>query len=138
MFILASDYDGTLNRSGISAQDREAIASFRAAGNLFGIVTGRDYWMYETVRREELAIDFILGVNGAMLIATDGPNAGEMLRYERQKNNGCMRWIVEHVGRNYGYEVSTVLGRDRVTFHTDFPDGSDKYAPLSEIEKVSE
>ena len=49
MYILASDFDGTLNHGGISQRSRDAIAAFRAAGNLFGIVTGRDYWMYETM-----------------------------------------------------------------------------------------
>lgn len=141
MFILASDYDGTLNRGGISASVREAIARFRAAGNLFGIVTGRDYWMYETVIRENLPIDFILAMNGAMLIATDGERAGEILRVERQRNNGCMRWIAEHVGKNYGQDVSTVLVRDRVTFHAAFPDGladgNEKFAPLSRADPDS-
>ena len=137
MYILASDYDGTLNRGGISEPVREAIAEFRAAGNLFGIVTGRDYWMYETVARENLPIDFILAMNGAMLVATDGPRAGEILRVERQDNNGCLRWIVEHLGHNYGQDVSTVLVRDRVTFHADFPDGNERYAPLSRMDADS-
>jgi len=137
MYILASDYDGTLNRGGISAPVREAIARFRAAGNLFGIVTGRDYWMYETVARENLPIDFILAMNGAMLIATDGERAGEILRVERQQNNGCLRWIVGHVGKNYGQDVSTVLVRDRVTFHAAFPDGNERFAPLSRADADS-
>lgn len=138
MYILASDYDGTLSLGGISARTREALARFRAAGNLFGIVTGRDYWMYETVEEENLSIDFILAMNGAMLVATDGPDAGKILHYERQKNDGCIRGIAEHVGRNYGYPVSTVLRRDRVTFHTDFPDGNDEYAPLTKADEIAE
>ncbi|MBQ3956881.1 MAG: HAD family phosphatase [Clostridia bacterium] len=137
MYILASDYDGTLNRGGISEPVREAIASFRAAGNLFGIVTGRDYWMYDTVIRENLSIDFILAMSGAMLIATDGPRAGEILRVERQDNNGCMRWIVEHVGNGYRTQVSTALVRDRVTFHAKVPEGNEKYAPLSRLDADS-
>ena len=137
MYILASDYDGTLSRGGISASVREAIARFRAAGNLFGIVTGRDYWMYETLAHENLSIDFILAMNGAMLVAANGERAGEILRVERQANNGCMRWIVEHLGKNYGQDVSTVLVRDRVTFHAAFPDGSEKYAPLTRADADS-
>ena len=138
MYILASDYDGTLNQGGISPRVREAIAAFRAAGNKFGIVTGRDYWMYETVAREELEIDFILAMNGAMLIATAGEDAGRILRFERQRNDGCVRRIAEHVGKNYGYEVSTVLCRDRVTFHAEHPEGSDRYAPLSRADEIPE
>ena len=137
MYILASDYDGTLNRGGISASVREAVARFRAAGNLFGIVTGRDYWMYETVARENLPIDFILAMNGAMLIATDGERAGEILRVERQANNGCMRWIAEHLWTHYGQSVDTVLVRDRITFRADVPEGNERYAPLSRADADS-
>ncbi len=137
MVILASDYDGTLNRGGISASVREAVARFRAAGNLFGIVTGRDYWMYETVAREGLPIDFILAMNGAMLIATDGERAGEILRVERQANNGCMRWIAEHLWKHYGQSVDTVLVRDRVSFCADVPDGNERFAPMARADADS-
>lgn len=142
MFILASDYDGTLNRGGVSPEVRARIAEFRAAGNLFGIVTGRDYWMYETVEEQDLKIDFILAMNGAMLVATDGEDAGKILHFERQKNDGCLRWIVEHVGQKYGYEVSTVFCRERVTFHAAYPDGqlredgSVRWAPLDEADRI--
>lgn len=141
MLILASDYDGTLNRGGISAEVRARIAEFRAAGNLFGIVTGRDYWMYETVEEHALKIDFILAMNGAMLVATDGEDAGKILSFERQKNDGCIRGIAEHVGLRYGYEVSTVFCRERVTFHAGhpdglLPDGTKKWAPLDEADRI--
>ena len=134
MYILASDYDGTLSRGGISARDRAAVAEFRAAGNLFGIVTGRDYWMYETVREARFDLDFILAMNGAMLIS---PNGG-ILRCERQKNDGCVPWIVRHVGEKYGYQVDSVLLRDRIMFHTDVPEGNERFAPLSLADKVEE
>ena len=42
MIIIASDFDGTLNHHGISEADKNAINKFRAEGNKFGIVTGRD------------------------------------------------------------------------------------------------
>ena len=124
MFILASDYDGTLNRGGISPEVRARIAEFRAAGNLFGIVTGRDYWMYETVAHEKLEIDFILAMNGAMLI--DPMDGGRIVSFEEQANDGCIRGIVEHVGRGYGNWVSTVWRRERHTFHAAHPDGRRK------------
>lgn len=41
--VVASDYDGTLHQGGISADVVEMIRRYRAAGNLFGVVTGRDY-----------------------------------------------------------------------------------------------
>lgn len=137
MYILASDYDGTLNRGGISAPVREAVARFRAAGNLFGIVTGRDYWMYETVARENLPIDFILAMNGAMLVAANGERAGEILRVERKPNNGCMRWIAEHLWNCYGQSVDTVLVRDRVTFRADVPEGNERFAPMARADADS-
>lgn len=136
MFILASDYDGTLNRGGISAEDRRAVARFREAGNLFGIVTGRDWWMVDVVRREEFPLDFILAMNGAMLIATDGERAGEILSCERQRNDGCIRAIAEHVGNRYGHGVDSVLLRDRIRFHAAYPDGNGEYAPLSRADEL--
>ena len=138
MYILASDFDGTLNQRGISQRNRDAIAAFRAAGNLFGIVTGRDYWMYRAMEQENLELDFILAMNGAMLIATTGEKKGEMLRFERQKNDGCIRGIAEHVGLKYGQDVGCVLGRDRVTFHGQYPDGTERYAPLSKADELKE
>jgi len=40
--IIATDYDGTLTIDGIPPRVIEAIEKFRAEGNLFGVVTGRD------------------------------------------------------------------------------------------------
>ena len=46
MKIAASDYDGTLFRNEVIAKaDVEGIRRWRAAGNKFGVVTGRDYGM---------------------------------------------------------------------------------------------
>ena len=138
MFILASDYDGTLNRGGISPRVRAAIARFREAGNLFGVVTGRDYWMYEAMRRDSLELDFILAMNGAMLISATGEEAGSILSCERQVNDGCIRGIAEHVGLKYGEDVSTVLVKERVTFHAKIPEGNDEFAPLSCADRIPE
>ena len=138
MYILASDYDGTLNRGGIPDRVHDAIARFRAGGNLFGVVTGRDWWMYETMQRDKLKLDFILAMNGAMLIAADGERAGEILSCERRKNDGCIRWIAEHVGKNYRESVDSVLIKERVSFHALFPEGKDRYAPLSLADELEE
>ena len=44
MKIFATDYDGTLRMvDGISEDNIKAIEKFRSQGNLFGVVTGRDY-----------------------------------------------------------------------------------------------
>ena len=136
MYILGTDYDGTLSYHGVSQRNRDAIDRFRAAGNLFGVVTGRDYAFYHVMRRENLPLDFILCMNGGMLVATDGDRSGQMLLHRTQSNRGEIRWVIEHVGQVYGQEVGVVLGTERTTFHALFPDGSDKYAPLSRADEL--
>ena len=47
MKILASDYDGTLRTEElVDINDVHAIHEFRAAGNMFGLVTGRSMSPY--------------------------------------------------------------------------------------------
>ena len=75
MKIIASDYDGTLRHGhGISEADRNAIKKWREAGNLFGIVTGRDRDMFNTVKNDNLEseIDFVIIYNGAEIYDTAG------------------------------------------------------------------
>ena len=138
MYILGSDYDGTLHYRDISARNREAIARFRAAGNLFGIVTGRDYYMCHTLREEKLDVDFILAFNGAMLIAGDGERAGDILWSRSEKNGGVIRWVAEHLGRVYDSPVGCVLLKHRTTFHGAYPDGTEQFAPLSAADPMTE
>lgn len=46
-YILTSDYDGTLvQNKKITEETILAINKFRSMGNLFGIVTGRDFVEY--------------------------------------------------------------------------------------------
>ena len=55
--VAASDFDGTLFREQkISAADLSAIQAWRAAGNAFGLVTGRAFMML-TAHFEEFALD---------------------------------------------------------------------------------
>ena len=67
--VAASDFDGTLfiNQE-ISAENLSAIRNWRAAGNKFGIVTGRAYTMLPThLKAFDLAIDFAICCNGAII-----------------------------------------------------------------------
>lgn len=67
--VAASDFDGTLFREQkISASDLAAIRAWRAAGNAFGIVTGRAFAML-TPHFEEFAldVDFAVCCNGAII-----------------------------------------------------------------------
>lgn len=77
-----SDYDGTLRRDGaVSERDLAAIRAWRAAGNLFGIATGRDRSMtvHET-RLWEIPCDFLICLNGGALYDAEGSlMAGKLL-----------------------------------------------------------
>ena len=71
--LIATDYDGTLRKNGeISAYDREKIEEFRAAGNYFGIVTGRGSDFFETVKKEGLSVDYLIVYTGALIGDADG------------------------------------------------------------------
>ena len=67
--VAASDFDGTLfiNQQ-ITAENLTAIKNWRAAGNKFGIVTGRAYTMLPAHLKEfDLGIDFAICCNGAII-----------------------------------------------------------------------
>ncbi len=73
MKILASDYDGTLNYGGIDDKKRTAIEKWRAAGNLFGIVSGRGLdTLMEMVYNDKISCDFLLACSGAVICNQEG------------------------------------------------------------------
>ena len=73
MKIIASDFDGTLYRNHqISARDREAIRRWQAAGNLFGLVTGRDSGIREDAAELGVTLDFTIAHSGALIFDRDG------------------------------------------------------------------
>ena len=127
MHILATDYDGTLNRGGVSQADHEAIARFRKAGNLFGIVTGRASDMYDLLINQHVEFDFVIVMNGAMTLDKDGNTV-----FEETGDPSCIRGITELAGSgDYAAFLSCVHHRTRRTFHAAYPDGNDKYDPMS-------
>ena len=73
MKMIASDYDGTLCHDGVSAADRDALQRWRAAGNVFGIVTGRSNNMLGRILKEQLAIDYVSVFNGAVVYDLAAP-----------------------------------------------------------------
>ncbi len=85
MKIIASDFDGTLNHNGISAEDSKAIAKFRAKGHKFGIVTGRDLemalWVLYDLKRANTEIDFLICCTGAIILSGEG----EIIRVKKGK-----------------------------------------------------
>lgn len=132
MHILATDYDGTLNRGGVSQADRDAIAKFRAAGNLFGVVTGRASDMYDTLVREKVEFDFVIVMNGAMSIDTNGDTV-----FEVTGDASCVRGITELIGSGYENYLSCVCHKTRRTFHSAHPEGNDKYNPMADIDGLT-
>ncbi|MBP1754770.1 MAG: HAD-superfamily hydrolase, subfamily [Firmicutes bacterium] len=69
MYILASDFDGTLTQQGtVSDKDKAAIAAWRKAGNLFGVNTGRGYYGIKAeLGRHKVDYDFLLCNNGGLI-----------------------------------------------------------------------
>lgn len=69
MRIVASDFDGTLYRNGtVSQEEKNAISRWRKQGNLFGVVTGRNYrFLREDLDQFDLEYDFIISTNGALI-----------------------------------------------------------------------
>lgn len=74
MRLIASDYDGTFNKGGISAAQQQAVRDWQAAGNLLGIVSGRSIdFLPPTLERDHIFCDFFIANNGAVI--TDGKGA---------------------------------------------------------------
>ena len=68
MKIIGSDYDGTLNFGGIDVKKRQAIAAWRAAGNLFVLVSGRHSSNVRDLHLEQdFPCDYFIGSNGAVI-----------------------------------------------------------------------
>lgn len=72
MKILGSDYDGTLSFGGIGEEKIAAIREWRAAGNKFGIVTGRvaSFRARLLADKPGFELDFYAACNGGYI--TDG------------------------------------------------------------------
>ena len=88
-YILATDYDGTLRQNGeVSVKNREYIAKFRDKGNLFGVVSGRDfvYGYRQYKEKDDFPFDFVIMSGGAM--ACDG-NGDLLFSKPIQNVNAC-------------------------------------------------
>ena len=65
--LLASDFDGTVGVGDQLQRDRDAIARFREAGHLFGLVSGRNAaGLREMRQKTALPCDFLLSDNGSV------------------------------------------------------------------------
>lgn len=127
-YMLAVDYDNTLFQNGeIEKETLDAIERFRAEGNLFGIVSGRDYVTgVKTFKKENMfPFDFLLLKTGAMACDADGN-----IIYE-DTFDGSMTWgkstlVAEVFRRSFemGARFCTMsVGKVRSYYYKDYPDG---------------
>lgn len=80
MRLIATDYDGTLNHGGIDQEKLDAIRRWRAAGNLFGVISGRGPDFLATLQAQlGDNFDFLASCNGG--IATDS-RGGDLFRHQ--------------------------------------------------------
>ncbi len=71
MKIIASDYDGTFNHNGITTEKLNAVSTWRKAGNLFGIISGRGFpSLLECIQEHPFEYDFLVCNNGAVIYDT--------------------------------------------------------------------
>ncbi len=139
MYLIASDFDGTLNIHGqISDEDRRAIKEFQAAGNLFGLCTGRPRSLLELVTEKyNLTVDFVLANNGAL--AVDG-QGNTLYDYRGQNRDDMIYQLIVYLSETYGNSVNCILDRQFHSYHAKYPDGNEqeRLRPLAETHDIKE
>lgn len=105
IFLVGSDIDGTLIfKDGID--DSPAVARFRAAGNIFGCITGRPLCnTLPTFERYNVGYDFVAPMNGAAAITS----GGEIIFDERIDGKILMP-ILKYLRFIGAYECSVDVG----------------------------
>ena len=109
MKIIATDFDGTLSYNGkVSDEDKNAIHRFRAAGNKFGIVTGRDADLAQWIKQENgLEFDYVICCTGAIIKNGDGE-----IIYQKKGKIGEYIYDIINKAKElgaYGFSASDVL-----------------------------
>lgn len=119
MKILASDYDGTFRvHNVVTKENIEAVHAWRAAGNVFGLVSGRSM---ESIRKEielhQIEVDFVIGNNGGVIYSKDFEElksyyipfekAEEIIAYLRRET--CISYVLN----NGYYRAKVVLDETR-------------------------
>lgn len=78
--LIATDFDGTLYRGGcILKYDRKMIEKWQAAGNYFGVVTGRGQDFVEKAKAFGLDPDYLIVYNGSLILDRNGKTVYENL-----------------------------------------------------------
>lgn len=125
--IIATDFDGTLYKNmNIGAENIEAIKKFRRMGNLFGIVTGRDYKSLKCVldKLEFSQYDFLILNNGSVCC-----NENDEFVFE-DNVDAKMMWgnstLAKQICRRL-FELDSYcgisFGKENYLFGRDFPEG---------------
>lgn len=110
MKLIASDYDGTLNRNGrVWDEDIQAIAAWQKAGNLFGLVTGRGF---PSARHEMkyygITVDFYICNNGSAIFG-----GKEDCIISTEGNPVVLRPLVEAIQKSKGQRAAISGGKER-------------------------
>jgi hypothetical protein len=105
MKILCSDYDGTFNYQGVTAELRENVAHWRREGNLFGFVTGRSLdTILKICADDGVVCDFLVCNNGAYVCRFDRTVLFEShcsIEYARPLLDRLFEWGCSFVGITY-------------------------------------
>ena len=141
--IIATDFDGTLNQGGIQPHVAEAIERFRAEGNLFGVVTGRDKaGSYGIFSREKLfGFDFVLALNGALAFDAAGNKLYEAPVCGSQPcgNTTLTKALLNRIWELTGYYAGIAFEDWRMDIHPDYKDGGKirwaQMTPFTDLEK---
>ncbi len=146
-YILASDYDGTLfQREGITKKTIEAINKFRQMGNLFGVVTGRDYVNgFELFKRNNVfAFDFIIASNGAIAYDRDGNvYFAEMVNGRQPFGESTLaQELIKQILLLTSNQCGIAFDKSRYDFHPEYPlgaiEGDVQYSAVSVLKDVGE
>ena len=141
--IIATDYDGTLTIDGIPPRVIDAIEKFRAEGNLFGVVTGRDkIGSFQAFAKDKrFGFDFILALNGALAMDADGNTLYEYpIRGDQPyKDTTLSRAILYRICELTGYYCGIAFGDTRMDINPDYPMGGKmlwtQLTPFEDIER---
>ena len=145
-YLLASDYDRTLAHNGeVSERVVRAIEQFRAKGNVFGVVTGRDYIFSYNIfsKNGKFPFDVLVMATGAMacnskgeiLFSSDAENI--TLPSGKKLCEALVMRILELTSTPCGISLQT----SRLDFHPELPFGGEisgrVYSPYSAAGEIS-
>jgi len=128
--ILATDFDGTLCRNGtVTDTDKQAISKFRKAGHFFGVVTGRNFNIYNHLKTM-IEFDFVICLNGALAIDTQGE-----IIFEKRADGKILPEVFETLKEVCIDFFGVAKGKNHINFKFDLPEGDgNEVPPISKFE----